>query len=96
MLTILCAKMIESVKIKKIAKWSKLSMPYLTMKVSGDISWHEISTQIRTSLSSNWQEKLADELHKPIKRYFTQLRFIVNHIDEIWSADVVDMQTEYQ
>ena len=40
----------------------------------------------------NWQKQLADELHKPIKRKFTQRRVIVNHIDEIWAADLIEMQ----
>ena len=40
----------------------------------------------------NWQEKLADELHTPIKRKFTRRRVIVYHIDEIWAADLVEMQ----
>ena len=38
------------------------------------------------------QETLADELHKPIKRNFTRRRVIVNHVDEIWAADLVEMQ----
>ena len=42
--------------------------------------------------SKNWQEKLADELHTPIKRNFTRRRVIINHIDNIWAADLVDMQ----
>ena len=40
----------------------------------------------------NWQEKLADELHTPIKRNFTRRRVITNHIDEIWASDLVEMQ----
>ena len=40
----------------------------------------------------NWKEKLADELHKPIKRKFPRPSVIVFNKDEIWSADVVDMQ----
>ena len=40
----------------------------------------------------NWQEKLADELHKPVKRNFTRRRVTVNHIDEIWCSDLVEMQ----
>ena len=35
---------------------------------------------------------MADELHKPIKRNFTRRRVIVNHIDEIWCSDLVEMQ----
>ena len=40
----------------------------------------------------NWQQQLADELHKPIKRNFTRRRVIANHIDEIWASDLVKMQ----
>ena len=35
---------------------------------------------------------LAEELHKPIKRKFKKRRVLVNGIDEIWAADLVDMQ----
>ena len=44
------------------------------------------------SEEENWQVKLADELHKPIKRNFTPRRVIANHIDEIWCSDLVEMQ----
>ena len=46
----------------------------------------------RVKKKKNWQKQLADELHKPIKRKFTRRRVIVNHIDEIWAADLVEMQ----
>ena len=39
-----------------------------------------------------WKEKLADELHKPIKRMFPKRSVIVFNKDEIVSADFVDMQ----
>ena len=39
-----------------------------------------------------WTDKLADELHKPIRRKFIQRRVISNGIDDIWSADLVEMQ----
>ena len=39
-----------------------------------------------------WKEKLADELHKPIKRKFPRRSVIVFSKDEIWSANLVDMQ----
>ena len=45
-----------------------------------------------SSEEENWQQQLADELHKPIKRNFTRWHVIVNHIDEIWCADLVEMQ----
>ena len=36
---------------------------------------------------------MAEELHKPIKRKFTKRKVLVNGIDDIWSADLVDMQS---
>jgi len=40
----------------------------------------------------NWQEKLTDELHKPIKHNFAGRHVIVNRIDEILYSDLVEMQ----
>ena len=39
-----------------------------------------------------WEEKLADELHKPIRRNFPKRRVIVHNVDDIWCSDLVDMQ----
>lgn len=52
----------------------------------------EIKKRKKPSSEVNWQSKLADELHKPIKRNFARRRIITNHIDEIWAADLVEMQ----
>ena len=41
-------------------------------------------------LSTSWQ--LADELHKPITRNFSKRAVISNGIDEIWAADLLEMQ----
>ena len=35
---------------------------------------------------------LSDELHKPKRKNYTRRRIIVNHIDEIFAADLVEMQ----
>lgn len=39
-----------------------------------------------------WTDDLARELHKPVKRNFQRRKVIANGIDDIWSADLVDMQ----
>ena len=44
------------------------------------------------SEDKNWQQQLADELHKPTKRNFTRRRVLVNHVDEVWCSDLVEMQ----
>lgn len=33
-----------------------------------------------------------DELHKPLKRNFIKRRVIVHHIEDIWCADLVEVQ----
>ena len=43
---------------------------------------------MRKSLDLRWEEKLADELHKPIKRNFKKRRVIVNNVDDIWCSDL--------
>ena len=37
-------------------------------------------------------EELADELHKPVRKHFEKRRVISKHVDDIWAADLVDMQ----
>ena len=43
-------------------------------------------------MSSDWSQQLAEELHKPITRNFRKRRVISYGIDEIWDADLVEMQ----
>ena len=37
-------------------------------------------------------DELAEELYKPVTRKFQRRRVNVNSIDEIWAADLIDMQ----
>ena len=39
---------------------------------------------------------LAEELHKLIRRKFKRRRVLVNGIDKIWAADLVDMQVFFK
>ena len=50
------------------------------------------SRGVTEGYSARWQESLADELHKPIKRNFSKTRVIVHNVDNIWCSDLVDMQ----
>ena len=43
-------------------------------------------------MSSDWSQQLAEELHKPITRNFKKRRVISYGVDEIWAADLVEMQ----
>jgi len=46
----------------------------------------------KTTQNQSWQEELADQLHKPIKRSFPKRRVIAHHVDDIWCSDLVEMQ----
>ena len=54
--------------------------------------WGSKKRQKPSGKQENSQEKLANGLHKPIRRNFTRRRIIVNNIDKIWAADLVEMQ----
>ena len=43
-------------------------------------------------MRNDWSQQLADELHKPITRNFQKRSVISNRIDDIWAADLVEMQ----
>ena len=43
-------------------------------------------------MSGDWAQQLAEELHKSIRRKFTKRRVFVKGVDEIWAADLVEMQ----
>ena len=55
-------------------------------------SWSAVKRR-EAALSNDWSQQLADELHKPITRNFSKRTVISNGIDEIWAADLVEMQT---
>ena len=59
------------------------------------IAWFRCFKNQKKLLSKeiSWQQQLAEELHKSIKSNFTRRHIIVDHIDETWSADLVDMQS---
>ena len=43
-------------------------------------------------MGNDWSQQLAEELHKPITRKFLKRTVISDSVDEIWAADLVEMQ----
>ena len=52
----------------------------------------EMFVVARTGGGTEWKEQLADELYKPIERKFKRRHVFANGVDDIWSADLVDMR----
>ena len=50
-----------------------------------------IGTKVKFGMGVK-KKTLAEELHKPIRRKFKRRRVLVNGIDKIWAADLVDMK----
>ena len=55
-------------------------------------SWSADKKRKTTLSNSDWSQQLADELYKPITRNVSKRSVISNGIDEIWAADLVEMQ----
>ena len=42
-------------------------------------------------LGIDWRNQLANELHKPVPRRFEKRTVFAKHVDDIWTADLVDV-----
>ncbi|XP_065664457.1 uncharacterized protein LOC136086111 [Hydra vulgaris] len=52
----------------------------------------KLPAQRKKSKNLKWTDELANELHKPVIKHFRKRKVFANGIDEIWAADLVDMQ----
>ena len=50
------------------------------------------SSDSKSDLKVKWTDQLAEELHKPVVKKFRKRRVYVKGIDEIWAADLINMQ----
>ena len=44
-------------------------------------------------LGITWTNRLANELHKPIKKKFKKRYVFVRNVDDIWAADLIDLRS---
>ena len=51
-----------------------------------------IGTKRKYGMGIEWTDELTDELHKPVRRKFRKRTVYAQGVDEIWAADLVDMQ----
>ena len=52
-----------------------------------------ISAKKRLGWGIEWSNELADELHKPIRKKFQKRLVFAKNVDDIWAADLVEMQS---
>ena len=51
-----------------------------------------IGAKRKLGLGIEWSDTLSDELHKPIKRKFQKRTVYARDVDDVWAADLIDMQ----
>ena len=55
-----------------------------------------IGTKHKLGMGIRWTNELADELHKMARKKFQKRKVVANNRDEIWAADLVEMQTLFK
>ena len=50
-----------------------------------------IGLKHRIGLGIHWTNQLANELHKPARRRFDERSVFAKQVDDIWTADLVNM-----
>ena len=82
-----------------LGELSGIENPTLRERIDQAIVGKLINAKINFSLGAPIKKnlkltnELAEELYKPVTRKFQRWRVNVNGIDEIWAADLIDMQT---
>ena len=52
-----------------------------------------IGLKHRLVMGGHWSSRLADELHKPVSKHYHKRSVFAKQVDEIWTADLVDMSS---
>ena len=70
------------------------ALPHGDITRMGMLARNIINTKQKLGLDLKklWSQRLADELHKPIKRNFPWRKAESNGVDDIWNTNLVDMQ----
>ena len=50
-----------------------------------------IGLKHRLGMGVHWSSQLADELHKPERKHYQKRCVFAKQVDDIWTADLVDM-----
>ena len=77
--------MLNEMKTSKSATLGEKLSKYLIVKPI-------IYSKHKLGLGTQWSDKLAEELHKPIIKKFPLRRIMVSGPNETWSTDLIDMK----
>ena len=77
----------DRIMVKEINNIPLKEKPWGTFAIK-----HIINTKQKLGLGIENNKILSEELHKPKRKNYPRRKIIVNHIDEIFAADLVEMQ----
>ena len=75
-----------------VGKWFSLYGIDATLTLLRDMFTDDAMKNDRMMVGGKWTDDLADELHRQKRVHFPRRRVVVKGIDQIWSADLVDMK----
>ena len=68
----------------------KIIEPIISAKAKFGLGVVKPALKKKIPTNLKWTDQLANELHKPVIHHFRRRKVIVNDIDEIWTADLVE------
>ena len=77
---------------KMLLELNLLEPKTIRERIDKDLVRKLISTKKRLGWGIKWTNQLANELHKPIRRKFQKRLVVAKNVDDIWAADLVEMQ----
>ena len=66
---------------------------YVLKSLSNGQTFRDVLDSLTTGEGIKWSNNLADELHKPLRHDFEKRYVFVRNVDDVWAADLVDMQS---
>ena len=76
---------------KMLAALEELKPENIRERIDRKLVQSIIKSKRRMGWGIRWSNQLADELHKPIRRKFQKRMVFAKTVDDIWSADLIEM-----
>lgn len=63
------------------------------LKSLSSMSFRDVLNSLTTGAGIQWTNNMANELHKPVRKKFLKRFVFVRNVDDIWGADLIELQT---
>ena len=83
-------KSLDSIPYGEIPKWGMTARKLIDLKQKLGLGMNP--KNVKAVLRDDWTLQLADEIHFPIQRKFKKRRVVLNGMDQIWAADLIEIR----